>query len=187
MFKKAISLLLSLMLVVTTLSVTIVSVSAADSVYVVAGVPELCVNTWDPSPETSADNIMEAQEDGTYVKVYTDVAVKNDYQFKIVGDGANWYGIDGGDDNFTFNVKSVCDVTITFNPETLKTTVTGDGVEIPTELVVESMRTVGNGDGNWLNGVAWDPADDSNLMTEVAPKVYEITYTDLDAFDNYQV
>ena len=33
MFKKAISLLLSLMLVVTTLSVTIVSVSAADSVY----------------------------------------------------------------------------------------------------------------------------------------------------------
>ena len=39
MFKKAISLLLSLMLVVTTLSVTIVSVSAADSVYVVAGVP----------------------------------------------------------------------------------------------------------------------------------------------------
>ena len=61
MFKKAISLLLSLMLVVTTLSVTIVSVSAADSVYVVAGVPALCGNEWDPSPETSADNIMEAQ------------------------------------------------------------------------------------------------------------------------------
>ena len=49
------------------------------------------------------------------------------------------------------------------------------------------MRTVGNGDGNWLNGVAWDPAADENLMTEVSPKVYEITYTDLDAFDNYQV
>ena len=49
------------------------------------------------------------------------------------------------------------------------------------------MRTVGNGDGNWLNGVAWDPAADENLMTEVSPKVYEITYTDLDAFENYQV
>ena len=108
MFKKAISLLLSLMLVVTTLSVTIVSVSAADdSVYVVAGVSDLCGNHWDPSPETSADNIMEAQEDGTYVKVYTAVPVMNDYQFKIVGDGANWYGVDGGKDNFTFNVKSV--------------------------------------------------------------------------------
>ena len=187
MFKKAISLLLSLMLVVTTLSVTIISVSAADSVYVVAGVSELCGTLWDPSPETSADNIMTAKEDGTYEIVYSDVAVMNDYQFKVVGDGTNWYGIDGGDDNFTFNVKSVCDVTINFDPAALKITVTGDGVEIPTDLVVESMRTVGNGDGNWLNGVGWDPAADDNLMTEVAPKVYEITYTDLDEFDNYQV
>ena len=187
MFKKAISLLLSLMLVVTTLSVTIVSVSAADSEYVVAGVAELCGSLWDGSGATSPDNIMEAKEDGTYEKVYTAVPVMNDYQFKIVGDGANWYGVDGGDDNFTFNVKSVCDVTITFNPETLKITVTGEGVEVPTELVIESMRAVGNGDGNWLNGVAWDPAADENLMTEVSPKVYEITYTDLDEFDNYQV
>ena len=187
MFKKAISLLLSLMLVVTTLSVTVISVSAADSVYVVAGVAELCGTLWDPSPETSADNIMTAKEDGTYEIVYSDVAVMNGYQFKVVGDGTNWYGVDGGNDNFTFNVKSECDVTITFDPEALKITVTGDGVEIPTDLVIESMRAVGNGDGNWLNGAAWDPAADDNLMTEVAPKVYEITYTDLDAFDNYQV
>ena len=42
MFKKAISLLLSLMLIVTSLSVTIISVSAADgSVYKVAGVDAL--------------------------------------------------------------------------------------------------------------------------------------------------
>ena len=187
MFKKAISLLLSLMLVVTTLSVTIVSVSAADSEYVVAGVAELCGSLWDGSGATSPDNIMEAKEDGTYEKVYTAVPVMNDYQFKIVGDGANWYGVDGGDDNFTFNVKSVCDVTITFNPETLKITVTGEGVEVPTELVIESMRAVGNGDGNWLNGVSWKPEVDDNNMTEVSPKVYEITYTDLDEFDNYQV
>ena len=187
MFKKAISLLLSLMLVVTTLSVTVISVSAADSVYVVAGVAELCGTLWDPSPETSADNIMTAKEDGTYEIVYSDVAVMNGYQFKVVGDGTNWYGVDGGNDNFTFNVKSECDVTITFDPEALKITVTGDGVEIPTDLVIESMRAVGNGDGNWLNGVAWDPAADENLMTEVADNVYEITYTDLDAFDNYQV
>ena len=63
----------------------------------------------------------------------------------------------------------------------------GAGVEIPTELNVQSMRAVGNGDGNWLNSVSWDPASDSNLMTEVSPKVYEITYTDLGEFDNYQV
>ena len=194
MFKKAISLLLSLMLIVTSLSVTIISVSAADgSVYKVAGVDALTGDgpTWQPDASLSPDNVMTAKEDGTYEKVYTDVAVMNDYQIKVVENTAdgnfNWYGVDGGEDNFTFNVKSVCDVTITFNPETLKITVTGDGVEIPTELVVESMRAVGNGDGNWLNGVGWDPAADDNLMTEVAPKVYEITYTDLDEFDNYQV
>ena len=133
---------------------------------------------------------MDKQEDGTYIKVYNNVAVADKYQFKVVEnrpDGEQiWRGDDNGN-NVTFNVKSVCDVTITFDPATNKITVTGDGVEIPTELNVESMRAVGNGDGNWLNGVAWDPAADENLMTEVSPKVYEITYTDLDAFDNYQV
>ena len=134
---------------------------------------------------------MEAQTDGTYKKVYTNVAVMNNYQFKIVenfADGTqNWIGIDGGNDNVIFNVVSVCDVTIIFDPETFKITVMGAGVEIPTELNVQSMRAVGNGDGNWLNSVSWDPASDENLMTEVSPKVYEITYTDLGEFDNYQV
>ena len=185
MFKKAISLLLSLMLVVTTLSVTIVSVSAADSVYVVAGVPELCVNTWDPSPETSAENVMTDNGDGTFSKVYSAVGVMDSYQLKVVeniGEAQNWVGIGPEyNDNFTFNVVEECDVTVTYEPATKTITVTGTGVVIPTELVIESMRAVGNGDGNWLNGVAWDPADDSNLMTEVSDKVYEITYTDLEA------
>ncbi|MSS01492.1 hemoblobin-interacting domain-containing protein [Floccifex porci] len=162
------------------------------STFVVAGVSELCGKFWKGDPEIAPENIMVAQADGTYKKVYTNVAVMNNYQFKIVNnfaDGSqNWIGIGiDNNDNFTFSVVSVCDVTITFDPETSKITVTGDGVEIPTELNVESMRTVGNGDGNWLNGVAWDPAADENLMTEVSPKVYEITYTDLDAFENYQV
>ncbi|MGN0535135.1 MAG: hypothetical protein ACI4IR_03940, partial [Eubacterium sp.] len=184
MKKRILSIVLAICLV---LSLVPTMAFAEDSVYVVAGVSKLCGSTWDPNPETSPDNVLDAQSDGTYQKVFTDVAVMNDYQFKIVGDGSNWYGIDGGNDNFTFNVKSVCDVTITFDPATLKITVTGDGVEIPSELNVESMCAVGNGDGNWLNGVAWDPAAYENLMTEVSPKVYEITYTDLDEFDNYQV
>ena len=194
MFKKAISLLLSLMLIVTSLSVTIISVSAADgSVYKVAGSDELTGDgpDWQPSAELSPSNVMTAKEDGTYEKVYTDVQVGNSYAIKVVENTAdgnfNWYGIDGGEDNFIFNVTSVCDVTVTFDPATLKITVTGEGVEVPTGFEVESVRAVGNGDGNWINGVAWDPAADDNLMTEVEPNVYEITYTDLDAFDNYQV
>ena len=189
MKKRMLSILITLCMVLLLVPTT---AFAEDSVYVVAGVSELCGTYWDGSPETSTDNIMEAQTDGTYKKVYTNVAVMNNYQFKIVenfADGTqNWIGIGiDNNDNFTFSVVSVCDVTITFDPETSKITVTGDGVEIPTELNVESMRAVGNGDGNWLKGVSWDPDSDENLMTEVSPKVYEITYTDLDAFDNYQV
>ncbi|MGN0533770.1 MAG: hypothetical protein ACI4IK_05350, partial [Eubacterium sp.] len=184
MKKRILSIVLAICLV---LSLVPTLAFAEDSVYVVAGSLELCGRTWDANPETSPDNIMEAQTDGTYQKVYTDVPVMNDYQFKVVGDSSNWYGIDGGDDNFTFNVKSVCDVTITFDPVTLKITVTGDGVQLPSGFNIESMRAVGNGDGNWLNGVSWNPSADENLMTEVSSGVYEITYTDLEAYNDYQV
>lgn len=133
---------------------------------------------------------MDKQEDGTYIKVYNNVAVADKYQFKVVEnrpDGEQiWRGDDNGN-NVTFNVKSVCDVTITFDPATNKITVTGTGVEFSSVLNVESMRAVGNGYGNWLNGVEWDFTADENLMTEVSPKVYEITYTSVEKDDDYQV
>ena len=194
-FKKLTAMLLAVMLVFS-MCATAVSVSAAetgDATYIVAGAQELCGlgatgYGWDPTDTTNA---MTANEDGTYSKVYTDVAVKNDYQVKVTTTAADgtvtWYGIDGGEDNLTFHVVKVCDVTVTFDPATLKLTVTGAGVKIPTGIEIESIRTVGNGDGTWLNGANWDTADDLNLMTEVAPNVYEITYTEMEEFDNYQV
>ncbi|MEE0264604.1 MAG: hypothetical protein UD936_03160 [Acutalibacteraceae bacterium] len=192
--RKMISLMLSVMLVLS-MCLTGISVSATDTgnlTYVVTGAEELCgVGStgygWDPADLT---NEMTANADGTYSKVYTDVMVANDYQCKVTitdADGTTtWYGVDGGADNFTFHVVEVCDVTITFNPETLEITATGAGVKIPGELEIDAIRTVGNGDGKWLNGVSWDTKDDSNIMTEVAPDVYEITYTDIEVFDNYQ-
>lgn len=73
------------------------------------------------------------------MKVYCNVAVMDGYLFKVVentAEGAqNWFGTDDGN-NATFNVVSVCDVTITFDPATDKITITGEGVKIPTELVV---------------------------------------------------
>lgn len=39
---------------------------------------------------------------------------------------------------------------------------------------------VGNGTGNWLNGVAWDPGASGNKMTE-QNGVYSITFNDVDA------
>jgi len=193
-FKKLTAMLLAVMLVFS-MCVTAVSVSAAETAatYIVAGAQELCGlgatgYGWDPTDTTNA---MTANDDGTYSKVYTDVAVQNDYQVKVTTTDAEgtttWYGIDGGADNLTFHVVEVCDVTVTFDPATLKLTVTGDGVKIPTGLDIDAIRTVGNGDGTWLNGANWDTADDSNMMTEVAPNVYEITYKEMEEFDNYQV
>ena len=161
-----------------------------NSTFVVAGVSELCGKFWKGDPEIAPENIMDKQEDGTYIKVYNNVAVADKYQFKVVEnrpDGEQiWRGDDNGN-NVTFNVKSVCDVTITFDPATNKITVTGTGVEFSSVLNVESMRAVGNGYGNWLNGVVWDFTADENLMTEVSPKVYEITYTSTEKDDDYQV
>ena len=192
--KKFTAMLLSVMLVLS-MCITGIGASAAeagDVTYIVAGVSDLCGlgetgYGWDAADTT---NEMTANEDGTYSKVYTDVKVMNDYQLKITATDAagatTWYGVDGGEDNFTFHVVEVCDVTVTFNPATLKISVTGAGVKIPTGIDIDAIRTVGNGDGTWLNGVNWDPADDSNTMTEIAPNVYEITYTDIEEFDNYE-
>lgn len=44
---------------------------------------------------------------------------------------------------------------------------------------------VGNGTGNWLNGVAWDPGAAGNKMTE-QNGVYSITFNDVDANSDLQ-
>ena len=105
-----------------------------NSIFVVAGVSELCGKLWKGDPESAPENLMDKQEDGTYKKVYTNVAVMNNYQFEIVEnrpDGEQiWRGDDNGN-NVNFNVKSVCDVTITFDPATNKITVTGTVLSFP--------------------------------------------------------
>ena len=192
-FYRITSIILTIMLVMSCICPTLSASASTTSTYIVAGVPELCgLGTngcgWDP---TDTANLMTANEDGTYSKVFTDVAVMDDYQLKVVETDStgytNWYGGDGGDDNVTFHVVETCDVTVTFDPATLKLTVTGSGVNILTGIDIDTIRTVGNGDGTWLNGALWDPSDDANLMTEISENIYSITYTDVEEFDNYQV
>ena len=38
------------------------------------------------------------------------------------------------------------------------------------------IYAAGNGDGNWLNGAAWDTGYASNKLTETAPGIYQITF-----------
>ena len=191
MFKKALSLVVSLMLMVTSLSFAAISVSAADTTYVVAGVEELCGVLGKGSPEEAPANVMTDNGDGTYTKVFTNVQPASGLTLKVVENGAdgsqNWIG-DATGNNITFNVTAASDVTVKFDSSTKEITVTGDGVQFVTNLDIKSINAVGNGDPEdaaWLNGAAWDPA--ANPMTEVSEKVYEITFKNVTKFDNYQV
>ena len=189
MFKKALSLLLSMMLVVTSLVVTVMSVSAAGDTYVVAGTENLTGYSWQGDAAVAPENVMTENGDGNYEKVFTNVAAGNGYQFKIVKNGSEWFGIgESGNDNFTFNVTEDCDVTVTYNPTTNTMTATGDGVVIPTDLDVDYITAVGNGDTPWLNGKNWVVNADENIMEETSEgsKVYSITYEGMDAYDGYQ-
>ena len=154
----------------------------AEDVYIVAGSEELCGTVWDG---TDHNNKMTDNGDGTYSKTFTNVAAMNGYQFKVVKNGVEWYG-DEADNNITFNVTTACDVTITFNTTTFKSTVTGTGVQAYV-FNVEKVVAVGNGVGAWLNGATWDPNADANKMTQVADKVYEIAFDNVPVDEGYMV
>ena len=154
----------------------------AEDIYIVAGSGDLCGTSWDG---TDLNNKMTDNGDGTYSKTFTNVAVMNGYQFKVAKNGEEWYGDEAGN-NITFNVTTACDVTITFNATTFKSTVTGTGVQAYV-FNVEKVVAVGNGVGAWLNGAAWDPNADVNKMTEVADKVYEITFDNVPVDEGYMV
>ena len=154
----------------------------AEDIYIVAGSEDLCGTVWDG---TDHNNKMTDNGDGTYSKTFTNVAAKNGYQFKVVKNGVEWYG-DEADNNITFNVTTACDVTITFNTTTFKSTVTGTGVQAYV-FNVEKVVAVGNGVGAWLNGANWDPNADANKMTQVADKVYEIAFDNVPVDEGYMV
>ncbi len=146
--------------------------------YIVAGDSKLCGSTWDAA---DVANRMTRNAEGKYEKVYSALPVGS-YQFKVTnGTWDQAWGADGG--NYEFSVNEVCDVTITFDPETESIKVTGTGIG-KVVFEISSAHVVGNGSGNWLGGVAWDPA--ANQMTEVSENVYEITFVSV-AAGSYEV
>jgi hypothetical protein len=153
--------------------------------YYIAGTENLFETNWDG---TGASNEMTLGEDGLYSLVITAENAPLDAQFKVVKIGddgtTEWIGPEIG--NYAFTVTDVCDVIITYNPVTGEVTFSGDYV-VDTIPALDAIYAVGNGDGNWLNDAAWDPAADENKMAQVSDGVYTITYTDIDADDNYQV
>ncbi len=159
---------------------------AADTTYVVAGTENLTGYEWQGSPALAPENVMTA-DGSVFTKTFSAVPAGKNYQLKVVantGDAQKWIGLDGTDNNVTFDVETACDVTVTFDPATNKITVTGDGVKMVTDLDVNSITVVGNGEDNWLNGVAWGVDAEVNHMTQVSDKVYQIKYENIESADD---
>ncbi len=156
----------------------------SEDVYVVAGVEALTGYEWEGDPAKAVNAVMTKNADGTYTKTFADVQPAEALQFKIVKNGTDWMG-DATGNNYTFNVVSACDVTITFDPATSLATYAGEGIK-EIEFSLDSLYAVGNGDGAWLNDAAWDPAAEVNKMTADG-SVYTITMEKVPADDNYQI
>ena len=163
---------------------------AGEDIYVLAGSSNFVENGWSPDP---ASYVMTKGEDGVYSADVPNVAAEEGalYQVKVVqfvgGDPANavWHGMDGTDLNYDFMLNADGTVTVTYNPETAEIAVKGDTV-IPPVYKIDYITAVGGGQGNFLNGIVWDPADESNKMTEVSEGVYEITYEECDTNTDLQ-
>lgn len=157
-------------------------------VYVVAGMKELCGVHWNGVATEVPYNVMGKVGD-VYKKTFMNVQPCDIIEFKIVeydyGKGSNWIG-DISDRCFNFTVLEQCNVTITYNPETEVVDFYGDHIQLITSPFLSKVTVVGNGNGTWLNGVEWKPEDNSNVMTELEDKLYQITYKDVEAGENYQ-
>ena len=191
MAKRQLKTLAAVLLTLTMVFASFIPTFAVETndTYVVVGTENLTGYTWVGVAADAPENVMTKNSNGNYEKVFTNVLVGNNYQFKIVKNDSEWIGVgDTGNDKFTFNVTEDCDVTVTYNPTTNEITATGDGVVIPTDLDIDYITAVGNGEDAWLNGKAWVVDADENIMAETSEgsKVYQIKYENLDAYMNYQ-
>ena len=157
------------------------SPEVTDNTYVVAGSPaDIFGTAWDA---TNEDNLMTENGDGKFEKTYTADKAYEGVQLKVVKNGAEWIG-DSTGNNVTFDLTDAGEFTVTIDPETNEITVTGDNVKFSDVMPYDTVYAVGNGEGAWLNGAAWDPSFAANEMTEVAEGVFEIEFANVpDGFE----
>ncbi len=131
-----------------------------DTLIVAGSEAEIFGTGWDGTNEA---NLMTKQADGTYTKDYTVDKAYSAVQLKSVKNGAEWIG-DSTGNNVTFNLTSPGTFTVIYDPVENVTSVTGDIVQFITDFEYDTVFAVGNGEGFWLNGAAWDPAYVANEM-----------------------
>ena len=146
--------------------------------YSVAG--DFLEPVWDPA-SNQMTKITGNEEGYDYSLVINDVSA-GEHSFKVTdGTWDNSWGKDGK--NYTFILSNACDATVYFNSNTKEIKVEAEYLDI---FVLNSLTVVGNGSGNWLSGVIYDPSATVNDMTEMVPGVYEIIYENVAASDDYQ-
>ncbi|MEE0957872.1 MAG: dockerin type I domain-containing protein [Ruminococcus sp.] len=175
---KLLSIILTLCFLASVMAVAGVHAGAVtpDDIYSIIGTPEEVFGGWE-NPENTATE-MTRVEDGVYSFTAHMEPVKH-AEFRIICN--HQYDDALGVYNTTFRVNEACDVTITYNLHNNKINVTGDGVEFPPLLLVDKVVAAGNGSGNWLNGVEWDPNSEANEMTGDGNGIYEISYSNVAA------
>ena len=165
-------------------TITITMPEEPVTVLVAGSEAEIFGTSWDA---TNEDNLMTKQADGTYTKEYTVTKAYSAVQLKAVVNGTAWVG-DLTDNNVTFNLTDAGTFTVIYHPavgdDPAYVEVTGDIVEVITTFEYDTVYAVGNGEGFWLNGAAWDPAYAANEMTKIADDVWEIEFADVpDGFE----
>lgn len=162
-----------------------------DVTYVVAGTENLTGFNFNGNPEEAVNNVM-TKDGSVYTKTFENVQPSDSYQIKIVANSAEgeqtWIGV--GDEyqyNLAFKVvETPCDVTVTYDPATQEISISGDSAEIVTEIEIDKIVAAGGGSGNFLYDAPWETDSDDNVLTEISDKVYQITYKDVEYYDNYQ-
>ncbi len=178
-FKKSMSIILAVLMLVSVMTVAAVSTSALDGyTFTVVGDASFLGAKWDP--KTTADD-MTLLEDDTYVKEYTGVAKSDCYTIKVAANHA-WdesIGANGTADNLEFSVpednstvKVVVDLT---KPEKLFVYVNGEPAP---GKVVPDVTT------HYLTGdpapAGWDQKAEANKMTLNEDGTYSFTVKGLE-------
>ena len=160
----------------TTAPATEPGTEPVEDTYIVAGSnADIFGTAWDG---TNEENTMTKDADGNYTKDYTVTKAFDAVQLKTVKNGAEWIG-DKNDQNVTFNLTGAGTFTVVYDTAENYTYVKGDIVEEIKEFKYDTVFAVGNGEGTWLNGAAWDPAYAANEMTKVADDLWEIEFKDV--------
>ena len=97
------------------------------------------------------------------------------------------YGDPETGESYYYDVNTGKDIDITFDPLTDKINIIGYGVLNRANFHVENVVAAGNGSGSFLGGANWTETYSNNRMRETSPGVWEITYNDITANDNYKV